>query len=200
MKYKRLVIRSYARSASNFIVHNTLAIDNEIPVEKSYWGDIDKQKVDQVLISVLRDPKEAIISDLSMSLGDNFLDNNSSPEIYFDSSINNFKKYLELLNNNIDKIFPFTFDQIIKDPKTNFSIFLSACGYKKDFIFPNVKINKRMVNNKNSNEKQLFLPTSKNLQIYKHIINNNDIDSIFLSLQNDYNITLSNIYKRQLDF
>jgi hypothetical protein len=200
MKYNKLVVRSYARSASNFIEHNTIAINNEIPVEKSYWGDIDKKNNNEVIISVLRDPKEAIISDLSMSLGNQDLNKDCYPEIDFGWSINNFKEYLNLLNDNINNILPFTFDQITTDSKTNFKIFLSECGYLEDFIFPNVKINKKIVINTNNNKRQFFFPTSKNLNIYDHIAKSKNIEILFKPIQNDYKDTLANIYKRQLDF
>jgi hypothetical protein len=200
MKYNKLVVRSYARSASNFIVHNTIAINNEIPVEKSSWGDIDKKNNNEVIISVLRDPKEAIISDLSMSFGNQDLNKDCYPEIDFGWSINNFKEYLNLLNDNINNILPFTFDQITTDSKTNFKIFLSECGYLEDFIFPNVKINKEIVINTNNNKRQFFFPTSKNLNIYDHIAKSKNIEILFKPIQNDYKDTLANIYKRQLDF
>jgi hypothetical protein len=120
-------------------------------------------------------------------------------QLNYHKSIDSFKEYIALLNKNINRIIPFTFEQITENSKETFKIFLQECGHHEDFNFPNAKIKQKNLNNKLMNKRQIFLPSSKNLEIYSKILNyiNNDI---FNSVSDEYNECKLNIYKRQLDF
>ncbi len=199
MKYKDLFVKSYARSASNFIIYNTAQIVTNINIHKKSWQELDKDIYNSVTVSILRDPRDAIISDISMSIFDMQYDIDQVIKLDYQKSIDSFKEYIALLNKNINRIIPFTFEQITENSKETFKIFLQECGYHEDFNFPNAKIKQKNLNNKLMNKRQIFLPSSKNLEIYSKISNyiNNDI---FNSVSDEYNECKLNIYKRQLDF
>jgi hypothetical protein len=200
MQYKDLFVKSYARSASNFIIYNTAQVAPSINIHKRSWRELDKNTNDSVTVSILRDPKDAIISDISMSVFDMQYNIDQIVKLDYQISIDSFKEYMVLLNKNINNIVPFTFEQITENPKETFKIFLQKCGHNQDFDFPNVKIKEKVLNNELMNKKQIFLPSSKNLETYTKISNYISSNNIFKSVVNDYNKCKLNIYKRQLDF
>ena len=200
MQYKELFIRSYARSATNFIMYNTASICPKIVMHKSPWWEMDKKTANSVIVTVLRNPKDAIVSDIAMSMNDQNLKINNIGLINYDYSINDFRNYIKVLQKNMHEIIPFTFEQITENPKKSFSIFLSNCGYDNDFDFPDVKIKEKRSINKLTNKQQMFLPSSKPLNFYQSIEKYVNDNNILDSLNNDYKECLYAIYKRQLDF
>ena len=199
MHYKDLFVRSYARSASNFIIYNTAQIAPDMNIHKGTWRELDKNINNCVTVSVLRNPKDAIVSDISMSVFDMGYSIEQIMQLNYQKSIDAFKEYILLLNKNIKNIIPFTFEQVTENPEKTFKMFLQECGYNKEFNFPNVEIKQKMLNNEIMNKKQIFLPSSKHLDIYDEMLNyiNNNT---FKSIVNDYNECKLNIYARQLDF
>jgi hypothetical protein len=198
MHYKDLFVRSYARSASNFIIYNTAQIAPDMNIHKGTWRELDKNINNCVTVSVLRNPKDAIVSDISMSVFDMGYSIEQIMQLNYQKSIDAFKEYILLLNKNIKNIIPFTFEQVTENPEKTFKMFLQECGYNKEFSFPNVEIKQKMLNNEIMNKKQIFLPSSKHLDIYDEMLNyiNNNT---FKSIVNDYNECKLNIYARQLD-
>lgn len=199
MKYKNLFVKSYARSASNFIIYNTAQIIPSINIHKKSWQELDKDIHNSVTVSILRNPKDAIISDISMSISDMQYSIDQIVKLDYQRSTNSFKEYIALLNKNINRVIPFTFEQITENSKETFKIFLQECGHYEDFNFPNAKIKQKILNNELMNKRQIFLPSSKNLEIYGKISNYINSD-IFNSVLDEYNECKLNIYKRQLDF
>jgi hypothetical protein len=200
MQYKELFVRSYARSATNFIIHNVASICPKIIIHKSPWWEMDKKDFNAVTITVLRNPKDAIVSDIAMSLNDSSKEKLDVDLINYEYSINNFKNYITVLRKNINNIIPFTFEQITENPKKSFSVFLNSCGYEDDFYFSDVQIQQKQSINELMNKKQIFFPSSKPLNLYqsieKYVTDNNILDS----LNDDYKECMYAIYKRQLDF
>jgi hypothetical protein len=200
MSYKNLNVLSYARSASNFIVYNSLSICPEININKESWHNLDRLNKDNVYVSVLRNPSEAIVSDLAMSLNDTITNISDVYSLDYSVSINSFKMYIDLLNKNIDNIMPFTFEQITENPEKSFRLFLGSCGYREEFNFPDIEIKEKTVFNSSMKKTQKFIPTSKFLQIYNEIREYTEAKDIFVNLIKDYNECKYNIYFRQLDF
>lgn len=200
MEYKQLFVRSYARSASNFIIYNVASICPKIVMHKSPWWEMDKKTTNSVTVAVLRNPKDAIVSDIAMSIKENNLKAEDVNLINYDHSINSFKNYIKILMENIYDVVPFTFEQITENPEKSFSVFLNSCGYTDDFYFPNIQIKEKQTINELMNKKQMFLPSSKSLNIYNSIeeyVNNN---KILDDLDDDYKKCMYAIYMRQLDF
>jgi len=197
MTYKQLFVRSYARSASNFIVNNVAVINPKMIIHKSPWWKIDKEVENSVVISVLRNPKDVIVSDIAMGLQDKKYSKEDLEQIDHSKSIEDFKKYMLLMVDNIENIVPFTFEQITENPKKSFSIFLNYCGYKEDFIFPDVKVEKMLRFNYAQNKNMYVFPTSKDLSSYDILYNSiSGLDELI----NIYEESRYAIYKRQLDF
>ena len=200
MYYKDLFVRSYARSASNFIIYNASHIAPDLNIHKGTWRELNKNINNHVTVSVLRNPKDSIVSDISMSVFDMKYDTEQIAQLNYQKSIDAFREYIILLNKNINNIIPFTFEQITKNPEKTFKVFLQECGYKKNFSFPNVEIKQKILNNEIMNKKQIFLPSSKHLNIYNKMLNYINNDNNFKSIVNEYDECKLNIYARQLDF
>ena len=200
MQNKDLFVKSYARSASNFIIYNTAQIAPNINIYKRSWRELDKDTNNSVTVSILRDPKDAIISDISMSVFDMQYNIDEIVKLDYQKSIDSFKEYMASLNKNINNLIPFTFEQITENSKETFKIFLQKCGHHQDFDFPNVKIKQKILNNELMNKQQIFLPSSKNLDTYVKISNYINNNNIFKSVVDEYNECKLHIYKRQLDF
>ena len=200
MKYKELFVRSYARSGSNFIINNTFAINNNITIHKSPWWELEKQNLNSVTVTVLRDPREVIVSDIAMSMYDVYSGTDDLKKINYDHSIFSFQEYMNLLKKNINNVIPFTFEQITKNSEQSFKIFLNQCGHKENFKFPNVEIKEKISFNQLMKKKQIFLPSSKSLDIYTDIKDYVDNNKILDCLVNEYKECIDVIYKRQLDF
>jgi hypothetical protein len=197
MEYKQLFIRSYARSASNFIVNNVAVINPKMIIHKSPWWKMEKQRENSVVVSVLRNPKDVIVSDISMGLQDMMYSKEELEKIDYSKSIEDFKKYMLLMVDNIENIMPFTFEQITENPKKSFSVFLNSCGYKEDFMFPDVKAEKMLRFNYAQNKNMYVFPTSKSLDSYDILYNSiSGLDELI----NIYEECRYAIYKRQLDF
>jgi hypothetical protein len=200
MQYKKLFVRSYARSASNFIVYNTGSIVPGMNIYKSPWWELGKNIDNSVTVSVLRNPKDAIVSDISMSIFDMGYNMDQLVQLDYQRSINTFREYVNLLNKNINNIIPFTFEQVTENPEKTFKVFLQECGYYKEFKFPYTKIEQKTLNNEMMNKKQVFLPSSKHLKIYQEMSNYIDNSDIFKTILDEYDECKSHIYIRQLDF
>jgi hypothetical protein len=200
VKYKDLYIKSYARSASNFIMYNCLSIEPQIKVNKSLWANLGQDLDNSVTVTVLRNPIESIVSNAAMSFTNNGIENVNFKDIDYSFYINDFKNYIDLVLKNINIVIPFTFKQIIYEPKKSFNIFLNECGYYEDFVFPFVEIKEKNVLNLNNNKKQKFFPTSKNLKIYKDIELAVNESEDLKNLYEYYDYCKNKIYRRQLDF
>jgi hypothetical protein len=154
-------------------------------------------------VCVVRNPEDSIISHIAQNIY-NFNDS----IINLDQLIENGLKTAEdwqdsffIIKHNIDKIIPFTFDQLIKNPKSVIDFIAKQSNYNSEYIFNNLQTENL---NKEDNDLKYsvninYLKTSTSIDIYEPINKMLRGNSIFNSLNQDYNLLIREVEKRQKD-
>jgi hypothetical protein len=201
MTYKPIYIQSAPRSANTYLLYNLKKIDYSLDVSKS--TDINAfatPTLDNVCVSVMRNPADSIFSNTAMTL-------NGRSETLSGGNLNNliikqiqeYQKFCDYIDTNIDYIFPFTFDQIQNNAKDVIDFVLKSANYEQKYTFydiqPKDKIVPVIYENAVINKK--FLATSKSIELYSILKNNVKDLSVFDLINEIYEDVLTRVKDRQ---
>lgn len=169
-------------------------------------------------VCIVRNPEDSIISHLTQSFYDS---------LYYKDNIDNFvlngwklvenaSRIIEdwqtgysLIRENINEVIPFTFEQLISQPKKVIDIIAKESGYTKDYVFNNVlpqdaektdpKETKKENMVSNNTRKGFYLQTSKSAPFYNQIKEALQNRPFLNSAYEEYNLLLTYIKNRQIN-